>query len=38
MIGMDAFIVKLYRGGEISMETALRNASNPEMVQRQILR
>jgi len=36
MIGMDAYIMKLYRNGEITAETALRNASNPEQVQRQL--
>jgi len=36
MIGMDAFIMKLYKNKEITAETALRNASNPEQVQRQI--
>jgi len=36
MVGMDAFIVKLYRNGDITAETALRNASNPEQVHRQI--
>ena len=34
MIGMDAFILKLLRGGEVTAETALRNASNPEQMQR----
>ena len=36
MIGMDAYIMKLYKTGEIAAETALRNASNPEQVQRQL--
>jgi len=36
MIGMDAYIVKLYKNGEITKETALRNATNPEHVGRQI--
>jgi len=36
MIGMDAYIMKLYRNGEITAETALHNASNPEQVQRQL--
>ena len=36
MIGMDAFIIKLYKNGEIEKDTALQNASNPELVQRQI--
>ena len=36
MIGMDAYIMKLYRSGEITAETALYHASNPEQVQRQI--
>jgi twitching motility protein PilT len=36
MIGMDAFILKLLKNGEITKETALANASNPEMMGRQI--
>ena len=36
MIGMDAFILKLYRNHEISRETAMRNASNPDQMQRVI--
>ena len=36
MIGMDAFIMKLFKNGDITAETALRHASNPEQVQRQI--
>jgi len=36
MIGMDAYIMKLYRNGEITAETALYNASNHDQVQRQI--
>jgi len=35
MIGMDAFILKLYRNGDITAETALSNASNPEQMRRQ---
>jgi len=34
MIGMDAFIIKLLRSGEITAETALKNASNPEQMLR----
>jgi len=36
MIGMDAYILKLYRNGDITAETALRNASNIEHMQRQL--
>lgn len=36
MIGMDAYIMKLYRNGDISKETAIKNASNQEQVIRQI--
>jgi len=36
MVGMDAFLMKLYRNGDITAETALTNASNAEQVQRQI--
>ena len=36
MIGMDAYIMKLFRNGDITEETALRNASNPETMQRQL--
>jgi twitching motility protein PilT len=36
MIGMDAFIVKLFRNGDITKETAINNASNPEQVIRQL--
>jgi len=36
MISMDAYILKLYRAGEITKETALSNASNVEQMQRQI--
>jgi len=36
MIGMDAYIMKLYRSGSISKETAIKNASNHELVMRQI--
>ena len=34
MIGMDAYILKFFRNGDITAETAIRNASNPEMMQR----
>ena len=36
MIGMDAFILKLFRDGEITAETALSNASNYDVMQRQV--
>jgi twitching motility protein PilT len=36
MVGLDTFILKLFRGGEITAETALRNASNPEQMQRNL--
>ena len=36
MIGMDAYIIKLYRNGDITAETALHNATNPDQVQRQL--
>ena len=36
MIGMDAYILKLYRKGDITAETALNNASNPDQLQRQM--
>ena len=36
MIGMDAYILKLYRNGDISEETALNNASNPDNMKRQM--
>ena len=35
MIGMDAYIMKLLRSGVITKETALRNASNHDQMQRQ---
>ena len=34
MIGMDAYILRLLRNGEISAEVALMNASNPEQMKR----
>jgi len=34
MIGMDAFILKLLRNNEITVKTALQNASNPDQMQR----
>jgi len=36
MVGMDAYILKLYQNREITAETALRNASNPERMQKQL--
>ena len=36
MVGMDAFMLKLFRSGEITAETAIQNASNAEVMQRQI--
>jgi len=36
MISMDQFILKLYREGRITKETALSNASNPEQLARRI--
>jgi len=36
MIGMDAYIMKLLRNGDITKETALRNASNHDQMQRQL--
>jgi len=36
MVGMDAFIIKLFRNGEITTETALKNAMNPEQMKRQL--
>jgi len=36
MIGMDAFIMKLFRAGEITAETALANASNPDTMHKQL--
>jgi len=36
MIGMDAYIIKLFRKGDITAQTALSNASNPDMMQKQI--
>ena len=36
MINIDAYILKLFRNGEITAETALQNAANPETMQRQI--
>ena len=36
MIGMDAYIMKLLRAGDITKETALRNASNHDQMQRQL--
>jgi len=36
MIGMDAYILKLYRNGDITAETALTNASNPDQMWRQV--
>jgi len=36
MIGMDAYILKLLRNGEITKETALSNSSNHDQMQRQL--
>jgi len=36
MIGMDAYILKLYNEGKISKETALRNASNHDQMKRKL--
>ncbi|MCL2226512.1 MAG: PilT/PilU family type 4a pilus ATPase [Oscillospiraceae bacterium] len=36
MIGMDAYILKLYKNGGISKQTALHNASNPDQLAKQI--
>jgi len=36
MIGMDAFIMKLVRNGDITKETALRNSSNHDQMQRHL--
>jgi len=36
MVGMDAYILRLYQNREITAETALRNASNPERMQKQL--
>ena len=36
MVGMDAFIVRLLKGGSITPDTALKNAINPETMQRQL--
>jgi twitching motility protein PilT len=36
MIGMDAYIMKLLRNGEITKETALMNASHHDQMQRQL--
>jgi len=36
MVGMDAFLLKLFRNGEITAETALQNAANTDVMQRQV--
>jgi len=36
MISMDAYIVKLYKNGDISKDTALGSASNHDQMQRQL--
>ena len=36
MVGMDAYILRLFRNGDITKETALQNASNPDQLRRQI--
>jgi len=36
MIGMDAYIMRLLQNGEITKETALKNASNHDQMQRKI--
>jgi len=36
MIGMDAYIIKLLQAGEITKETALKNASNFDQMQRKL--
>jgi len=36
MIGMDAYIIKLLQNGEITKETALKNASNHDQMQRKL--
>ena len=36
MIGMDAYIMKLLRNGEITADTALSNASNPDQMKRML--
>ena len=36
MIGMDAYCIRLFRNGDITAETALQSASNPDLLRRQI--
>ena len=36
MVGMDAFVVKLFKNGEITADTAIKNAVNPDQMRRQI--
>jgi len=36
MIGMDAFLMKLLRNGDITKDTAQKNASNQDQMQRQL--
>ena len=36
MVGMDTYILRLFRNGEITEETALNNASNYDVMKRQI--
>ena len=36
MVGMDAYIMRLYRSGRITADTALKNASNPDVMHRQL--
>ena len=36
MVGMDTYIMRLFRNGDITAETALKNATNPDLMQRQM--
>jgi len=36
MVAMDAYILKLHKNGEISKDTALKNASNHDQLERQL--
>ena len=36
MVSMDTYIMKLYRSGTITADTALRNAANPDVMHRQL--
>ena len=37
MISMDSYLIRLFRQGKITRDTAIQYASKPEMIQRKLL-